>query len=213
MHTLPTMQRPTFGNPTPTRIGSFGIVAGLHVLVIALVWQMGGMHQVFREAAPLMVSLLAQQPERPHDKPVPPSAKPFMPDIIELPPPQVVIAQEPRPVIAAAVVTKPAEIAPAVQPVAAKTEPPRYDLDYLNNPAPSYPAHAKRLGQQGKVILRVRVSAKGLAESVEVQTSSGIESLDNAALEAVKRWRFAPAMRGDEAIEGWALIPLTFKLA
>jgi protein TonB len=88
----------------------------------------------------------------------------------------------------------------------------RYDADYLNNPAPVYPILSRRRGEQGKVLLLVQVTAQGLAEKVEIQTSSGYLRLDSAALEAVKRWRFVPARRGDEAIAASVVVPIVFRL-
>ena len=57
------------------------------------------------------------------------------------------------------------------------------------------------------------VSAAGAAERVEVKASSGSPRLDDAALEAVRRWRFVPARRGADAVAGWALVPVVFELA
>ena len=36
--------------------------------------------------------------------------------------------------------------------------------------------------------------------------------LDNAAQDAVWRWKFVPARRGDEAVSAWVLVPITFNL-
>jgi protein TonB len=58
----------------------------------------------------------------------------------------------------------------------------------------------------------VLVTAEGLAGSVSVQTSSGSQALDQAALDAVKGWRFVPARQGTQAVEGWHLVPIVFKL-
>jgi len=88
----------------------------------------------------------------------------------------------------------------------------RYDADYLNNPAPVYPMLSRRKGEQGKVQLLVQVNAQGLADKVEIQTGSGYPRLDSAALEAVKRWRFVPARRGDEAIAASVVVPIVFRL-
>ena len=56
------------------------------------------------------------------------------------------------------------------------------------------------------------MSAASDAEDVEVRTSSGSERLDRAAIDAVRRWRFAPARRGVEAIAAYALVPIVFQL-
>ena len=96
---------------------------------------------------------------------------------------------------------------PAAQ---ATLTPPRSDAAYLNNPKPEYPAVSLRLGEVGRVVLNVHVSATGAAEQVSVRTSSGSERLDQAALKAVKQWKFIPARRGDEAVAAQVLVPITF---
>jgi len=90
--------------------------------------------------------------------------------------------------------------------------PPGINAAYLRNPAPRYPAAARRAGEQGTVTLRVRVSPDGLASRVAVERSSGSPHLDAAALEAVKAWRFTPARRGVDAVESWMLVPIVFRL-
>ncbi|HUL57522.1 MAG TPA: energy transducer TonB, partial [Usitatibacter sp.] len=94
----------------------------------------------------------------------------------------------------------------------APVAPPRFDLAYLDNPAPEYPPLSRRLREQGRVMLRVLVSAQGSAQDVEIGTSSGSERLDRAAVEAVRRWRFEPARRGSQAVAAWALVPVLFQL-
>ena len=65
---------------------------------------------------------------------------------------------------------------------------------------------------EGRVLLDVRVSAEGLALFVKVKESSGHDVLDEAAVNAVAHWRFAPARRGGEAVEGTASVPVQFRL-
>ncbi|MBK7293774.1 MAG: energy transducer TonB [Holophagaceae bacterium] len=90
--------------------------------------------------------------------------------------------------------------------------PPRFDAAYLQNPEPGYPLVSKRLGEEGKVLLRVLVNPEGLAEQVEVRQSSGHPRLDQAALGTVRRWRFTPARRGADRLAAWVLVPLSFQL-
>lgn len=90
--------------------------------------------------------------------------------------------------------------------------PPAFGAAYLRNPAPRYPPVARRSGEQGTVTLRVLVTADGLPARVDLEKTSGSVHLDNAALEAVKGWRFTPARRGSEAVEGWVLVPIVFRL-
>jgi periplasmic protein TonB len=103
--------------------------------------------------------------------------------------------------------------APAGEQIALLQTRPRYDADYLDNPAPEYPSLARRMRLQGRVVLRVHVGQQGDALEVLVETSSGHTILDKAALTAVRQWRFVPARLGREPIEAWVLLPLSFRLA
>ncbi|MDD3355278.1 TonB family protein [Zoogloea sp.] len=90
--------------------------------------------------------------------------------------------------------------------------PPSFGASYLHNPKPAYPLMARRRGLQGTVRLDVKVSAEGIPISVKVRESSGHESLDEAATIAVWHWRFTPAKRGGEAVEGAVIVPVRFNL-
>lgn len=83
---------------------------------------------------------------------------------------------------------------------------------YLNNPKPEYPLTARQRHWQGTVLLRVYVGADGKALQVTIQRSSGHDTLDESALDAVKQWRFVPAKRGDSAEASWATVPIIFEL-
>ncbi|QSA98644.1 energy transducer TonB [Methylococcus sp. EFPC2] len=84
--------------------------------------------------------------------------------------------------------------------------------DYLNNPRPVYPSIARSRHWEGLVLLRVYVSPDGHAMEVNVQRSSGHEVLDESALEAVRKWKFVPAKRGDVAQASWVTVPIEFEL-
>ena len=92
----------------------------------------------------------------------------------------------------------------------AQTEP-ILNAAYLRNPAPDYPPMALQRRWEGTVLLKVRVLAGGSAQQVTVITSSGHASLDDAAVQAVTAWRFIPARRGGQAIDGWVRVPVVFK--
>jgi len=77
---------------------------------------------------------------------------------------------------------------------------------------PTYPAAPRRLGIQGTTMLRVHVLADGRIGDVLVERSAGHPDLDQAAMEAVRRWRFEPARRGDDAVAMWVLLPVEFRL-
>lgn len=87
-----------------------------------------------------------------------------------------------------------------------------FRANYAHNPKPDYPAIARSRGWQGKVLLRVKVSAEGLSDGVTVEQSSGHELLDESAVEAVKKWQFIPAKRGDTPVASSVIVPIDFKL-
>lgn len=89
---------------------------------------------------------------------------------------------------------------------------PSADADYLKNPPPGYPRISRRMGEQGTVIVRVFISTQGLPEKAEVRTSSGFARLDQAALDAVQRWRFVPGRRHGTPEAMWFNIPVRFVL-
>ena len=161
----------------------------------------------------------------PQAQPVPPPPEPQRPrpkvvPRIQPPKPAPVLAATPRDEVPAAsfvVDPPPADPAPVVAPaapmVAAPLPPlvlPVFNADYLDNPQPIYPAMSRRMGETGRVLLRVYVSSDGKAERVELKTSSGFERLDQSAREAVIRWRFVPARRGSEPVAAWVLVPISF---
>jgi periplasmic protein TonB len=86
------------------------------------------------------------------------------------------------------------------------------NADYLHNPKPVYPNLARNRHWEGLVLLRVHVTAEGECNELSVQQSSGHEILDESALEAVRKWRFVPAKRGDVAQASWVTVPIKFQL-
>ncbi len=213
------------------------LVAALHALGLWAMWSYAPARAALETTVTLMVSLLEPQakpaPPKEAPKPVPVKAKP-KPKPKEVPKPQPVKAPEPPrlavpeelPAPAAPAVEAPVARAPAPAPIEAPPAPPveappapppplvppRFDADYLSNPPPEYPMLSRRLGEEGQVLLRVRVSAEGLPLAVEVKRSSGFQRLDEAARAAVKRWKFVPARRGEEPVAAWVLIPISFTL-
>jgi protein TonB len=82
----------------------------------------------------------------------------------------------------------------------------------LRSDEPSYPAAARRLGEEGVVLVRVLVGVDGHAERVEVASSSGSSRLDEAAVVSVRRWLFRPATSGSGPVASWTTLRVVFRL-
>lgn len=85
-------------------------------------------------------------------------------------------------------------------------------LSGIANPAPVYPALARKQGWEGTVIVKAFVQADGLPGRVMVEKSSGHHVLDNAASETIRRWKFEPAGKGSREQASWVAIPVRFAL-
>ena len=122
----------------------------------------------------------------------------------------VVSAEPPAP--SNAPVTAAPVTAPEAPPAPARIEEPSSNAAYLQNPAPTYPAISKRMGEQGKVVLRVFIGTDGLPQKIELNRSSGFERLDRQAQETVSRWKFVPGKRNGVPEAMWYLVPINFVL-
>ena len=208
----------TLSRPSPfQRSGLLTAVIGLHVGVFLLILAAKTVVPQIMEI-PLVVDLLETQEIRkePVAKPLP-MAKPVPVKVPQTPAPKaaapVVEATQsnvpaPAAAVAAPAEAKPAPAAPPAEPVSQA----RFDADYLKNPAPAYPPLSRRMGEEGKVVLRVSVTPQGSADNVEIRTSSGSPRLDESAQKTVRNWKFIPAKRGDVAVQSWVLVPIIFKL-
>jgi len=210
------------------KVAGVAVAALLHIAVIFMLLQYAPARTALTNAMPLMVNLITPKAPKPDvlPKPLPVKHLPHTPTPRAAPPQPVLAAPSDAPTTT---VAPPAPPAPPAEPTSAPVvaasppiappaaapaplTPPNFNAAYLNNPAPAYPTISRRQGQQGKVVLRVFVNAGGAADQVEVRTSSGHATLDRAALDAVRRWRFIPARQGDQPVAAWVLIPITFTL-
>ena len=82
----------------------------------------------------------------------------------------------------------------------------------LETRAPIYPPRCLRMGIEGTVRVRVLVGEDGRVQEVTIGKSSGEAALDEAAMEAVRYWRFEAAKRNGVPVRAWAVVPIEFKL-
>ena len=202
------------------------VVVVAHLLVLLGLLSYAPARQALLSAAPIMVQFIAPpriEPPKPPPPTEPPKPRPVVkrierpltpPPVLTAPAeaPSPVLDPPPPPLAPPAPVEAPPAPPAAAPPAPAPLVPPVFNADYLDNPAPTYPAVSRRGGEQGRVVLRVLVNAKGGADEVQVRTSSGFARLDEAAHETVRRWKFVPAQRGSDKVAAWVLIPISFRL-
>lgn len=210
-----------------------GVAVLLHLGVLAaIVRSIGESSPPVVPPQPLIaVSLLTQAEDKPAPKPKPEPVKPPEKTTSKTiqpksqPSPQVQKTSQPV-LTSAATASNPVE-ATAAAAVAAPTPPapapareapvavvaPRFDAAYLANPIPEYPRISRRMGEEGRVMLRVHVGADGKPLEVTIAKSSGYPRLDDVARDTVLRsWRFVPARQGDQAVAGTVRVPIDFTL-
>lgn len=194
------------------------------------------------EAVTLFVTLISPSPPQPKPSTAPPPQAPVQPKQARPPePPRPVERKAPRPVepphyhlATEAPMVSPTEATELRPPsVPAVDAPESGASDALSSPSqatgpvsltsdlalvcpvrkpPPYPSVSRRLGETGKVVLRVELDETGRVTAAKVITSSGHPRLDAAALAAVKTWRCQPVQREGQAVRALALQPFEFTL-
>ena len=213
------------------------LIGGVVVLHMAGLWALhsGLLKRATEWVIPVaVVSEVPPPPPPPQIKPPPPPSPPTPAQRAAPAPTPLALAPEPvpqptqtpaapptvaatAPVNAPVSATAPVAPAPSVVVPAAPAAPTKVDLpttvaDYQTKSPPVYPAMSRRMGEQGRVVMRVLIGADGVPQQAEVLQSSGHGRLDRAAADAVMRWRYVPGKRGGVPETMWFQVPIEFKL-
>jgi len=175
------------------------------------------------------ILLVEEPPQLPEPTPEPtPEATPPPPEPTPEPTPEEIVTAEKSPEVAEATpeptptpvptprATPTPRPTPKPEPRPAKPRPaaainvPKPVV--IQNTPPSYPDLARRNGWEGRVMIRVDVSAEGRPLSTTIAQSSGFGVLDQAALRAVKSWRFQPRTIDGTPTSGTVEVPVNFSL-
>jgi protein TonB len=204
------MERPNHLEVAPGNAGSkvtgLVIVIAIHVLAIA------GLVVALNQGA--IMNQLKEIKATVDSETIPDKAPPPPPPPLENVPPPTAIVPEfsvataaPPPSVTTAAPKPPAPPAPS-GPSATKLEPIRSTFTL-----PPYPEVAKRLGEQGTTTLKINIGKDGRISACEVQTSSGSERLDQAAVEWVKaRYRYRPPTENGQPVEATTLLRVVWNL-
>ncbi len=222
----------TFERPGRWYLASFLVAAGAHAALFTAIPSRPATAPVAAgETSTVEVELLAPAPldppapppelppaptPPPAPEPTPPPAPAALP---EAPVPAPTAPPAPRPKTTPAT-KKPAPPAKAAAPnptAAGKPAAPRGVVrearpDAPRNRPPHYPEMARRNGWRGRVIVRATITESGQVGSVSLQRSSGFGALDQAAVQAVRGWRFLPRTVGGQPVGAVIDVPVTFSL-
>ena len=215
--------------PSNQRALLVGAIVGVHAAAAWGLLQVCEVRMAVAEAAPMFVDLIAPEqapvvPPPPPRPTAPTRERPrALPRLIDAPP-SPSPAPEVAPVLAPpspAVVEAPAALPPAPLAVAVPAPPapppapkviPASAVQYLEPLATEYPRVSRRLGETGRVLVRVFIDESGAARHVQLHRSSSHPRLDDAAVAAVQKARFRPYTENGQAVAGWAYIPIDFEL-
>lgn len=82
----------------------------------------------------------------------------------------------------------------------------------IRSPKPRYPAEAIKRRQEGRVTLNLEILESGAIGQAVLVKSSGVESLDQSALEAVRTWQYTAAIKDDQVVRQWMRVVIGFEL-
>jgi periplasmic protein TonB len=198
------------------RFATFAPIVLLHVgLFHAL--QSGMAQRVVKLPTAVFATLIQPETSRPAPPPAPlkslSSPKLTMPTIAPVIVPDIAA---PNTAVATMPAKESATIVPSTPTQTAITAPSQpktiSSVEYLQAPQPEYPSMSRRMGEQGKVLLRILVNEKGRAEHIDIQRSSGFPRLDDAARAAASRALFKPYVEDGKAMPVYVVVPIGFQL-
>lgn len=205
--------------PRP-RLVPLAIIGALHVAAFATL-DLAGVLPVRRVASELKVIELSAE-AMPPPSVVQPKEKPpvELPKLATVPVPTAPVVQASTPIVAASsmnpIVAAPTPV-PVPPPPAAPAPHGPVQVSDLDARAvtiipPKYPLESRRRREQGTVVLAITLDTEGKVATVALSKSSGFERLDKAALDAVRRWRWSPTIRGGEAVAVRGVVEIPFEL-
>jgi protein TonB len=180
------------------------IVIAVHVVLVWALMASMGIVEMPGLSKPMEAVIIDQPQEKTEPVQVvkpelesPPIETPPIEDTI--PEPEIVV-DEPAPTA----ITAETSPAPPVTETANMTVSRRVD--------PVYPAGSRRDGEQGSGMFRVLVDEKGRPMDVQVLKTTGFPRLDEAALAAIRKWAFKPAIQNSQPVQSWTRVAVSFKL-
>lgn len=195
---------------------AIAMIAGCHVLAVAII-DIAGVLPIRQARSELkLIQLSPEMVPPPVAKLLEPAGEPRRAPPLRADPVAAGF-DAPAPIVSmpasVPVFSVPAPSPPAPSPVASGPVPVA-DLDSkaVTIVAPRYPVESRRKREQGTVVLAVTLGPDGSVDAIDIARTSGFGRLDKAALDAVRRWRWSPTMRGGEPVPVTGTVDIPFIL-
>jgi protein TonB len=200
------------------------IVVALHVLLAWGIINGLGKRVVAKMAEAVETKIIedVKPPPPPETPPPPPPPEmkapppPFIPPVevqVQQPPPQqtaIAVSSQAKPATTDLQRTPPAQPAPAAKPSGpAKTA---AVVNFDTCAKPEYPKSSLRNEETGTSTITFLIGIDGSVKDSRIQKSSGFRDLDRAALNALSKCRFKPAMENGTPVETWSPVAYVWNL-
>jgi protein TonB len=207
----PSFERSVYGdNRNPNWATIIAIVA-LHAITLYALVKFDVIH-IAEKKKPLVVELIAEPPAPPAEKPKPEPVVVEKVQPIVLAPPPIVQTFAPPPPITVTTTPPPKQVTVAAPPPTGPVTVGNLDERLLEGSPPRYPMESRRKREQGTVVVRLLIGTDGRVSEISIAQSSGFARLDQAALQAIRGWRWQPIIREGQPVEVRGLYSMPFTL-
>jgi len=225
----PVAEMPTgggrYGEQRGLSFKAVSLTVGIHALLLGGLLTLNASMADKKHDRFVAFDLASPTPEAPPQDEVPDAPQPKQLAISPTPPRDIVPVLPIPPITIATsapapMVSPPAreavDAAPAAPP--ARPAPPSMvssaDLGtrMISGRPPRYPLQSRRAREQGVVELMLVLGFDGAVENISISSSSGFERLDEAAMQAVRRWRWEPTLSGGEPVKVRGVVSIPFQL-
>ncbi len=212
-----------YGDRRPINLWAVSFAVILHIVLIAAVMHVRSEGSAARHDKLTVVDLSSPPPPPPPASSHPPAKQPP----VTAPPPRIAIPHAAPPMAVSPVVepqpapvtfAAPAPAPPSVATAPAAPAPPSVvesgslGTKMISGSPPRYPMESRRKREQGTVVLSLTLSVDGGVSVISVAQSSGFDRLDDAALRAVRKWRWAPTVRNGQPVMVRGQVEIPFVL-
>lgn len=210
---LPSEPRSTYG---ANRRPNWAWIVAILLVHVALLYGLVKFDviQVAPQKKALVVDLIAEPPAPPVQKPEPQPVVVEQAEPVMVAPPQIIqtAAPPPPPQIMVTTAPPPPKVVAAPAPPAGPVMVGDLDERLLEGRPPRYPVDSRRKREQGTVVVRLLIGTDGRVQQISIAQSSGFARLDQAAIQAIRDWRWQPIIRDGQPVEVRGLYSMPFTL-